>query len=82
MLALGFGMFLVLKYGQRPQLAEHFPDLLEAPPSDMPPALAGWMFRNLYSDHNSRFVSSVFDLSRKGFFRISQETEMAGTFKK
>ncbi|AXJ02531.1 putative membrane protein [Cyclonatronum proteinivorum] len=80
--ALGVAMLLVLRYRKRPQLAEHFPDLLEAPPSDLPPALAGWMFRNLYSDHNSRFVSTIFDLSRKGYFRISQETEMTGMFKK
>ncbi|MCH8487715.1 MAG: DUF2207 domain-containing protein [Candidatus Cyclonatronum sp.] len=80
--SLVFAMVLVLKFGGRPQLAEHFPEMLETPPSEMPPAMVGWLFRNLYSDHNSRFVATIFDLSRKGYFRIVQEREETGTFRK
>lgn len=81
-LAIGLAIFLVKRYGQRPQLGENIPKMWGSPPSDLPPALAGWLFRNTHSDQSCRFVSTLFDLARRGYFTLHQETETTGTFRK
>ncbi|MCC5841021.1 MAG: DUF2207 domain-containing protein [Opitutales bacterium] len=80
--AVGLAIYLVKRYGQRPQLGENLPKMADRPPSDLPPALAGWLFRYTHSDQNSRFVSTLFDLARRGYFTLQQETETTGTFRK
>lgn len=81
-LAIGLATFLVKRYGQRPQLGENIPKMWGRPPSDLPPALAGWLFRNTHSDQSCRFVGTLFDLARRGYFTLHQETETTGTFRK
>jgi uncharacterized membrane protein len=80
-LAIGLAIFLVKRYGQRPQLGENIPKMWGSPPSDLPPALAGWLFRNTHSDQSCRFVGTLFDLARRGYFTLHQETETTGIFR-
>lgn len=81
LLSLLFTIYMVVRFRRRSEAGFQGPSFTDRPPSDMEPALIGWLFRFRFSGHQQRFVASIFDLSRKGYFRLSQEKTQSSILK-
>lgn len=82
LLSLLFTVYMVMKFGRKAQLGNQISSIAERPPSVMEPALIGWLFRYKFSAHQHRFTASIFDMARKGYFRLSQEKGETAILKK
>ena len=69
-----FGMVYRRYRPNKPQLAEDFPKQTTEIPSDHPPALAAMFVSQFYVGAQS-VVATLFDLCRRGYFRIVQGEE-------
>lgn len=76
--SLFFTFYMIFTYRRKVQPGVKPPLYFEKPPSDMPPAMVGWLFRNRWSSHDARLVSTFFDLARRGFFRLEQKPDKDG----
>ncbi len=77
-----FAVFMVRRHGQSSVPKPDLPDHADRPPHYMEPALVGWLFRNVSSTHQARFSASIFDLARKGYFRLVQVEDEKADAKK
>lgn len=75
--ALAFAFFILYEcrfnHPQGGGVTREVPPMADRPPSDLPPALVGKLMGTNYSTAQYRLVSTIFDLSHKGYFTLRQE---------
>jgi uncharacterized membrane protein len=67
------------KYGERAQLLQKPDDVLYAVPSDLPPAIVGWLMTSTVNTNH--LVATLFDVSRRGYFILREREPEKGFLK-